>query len=154
MRFRSTSGGSLRRTGRLAKSCGCDESTAPQPRCAGRSITSGKPSPQVQMRCCRTRCLRDSSAHSISRKFKIQIFWVFWSESIHHAPKTCLPSPNDVVSRDFPKGGYLLGLGCKSTHPLEAIAKSIGKRIDAKSFCSEVAHNSRRGFKRRACPRD
>src|SRR5262245_53734377 len=53
MRSRSTSGGSPRSTGRSARLCKCERSTAHQPRCAGLSITSRKPSPQVQMRCCR-----------------------------------------------------------------------------------------------------
>src|SRR5262245_25794212 len=55
MRSRSTRGGSPRSTDRSAKSCRRDGSTACQPGCAGRSITSRRPSPQVPMRCYRTR---------------------------------------------------------------------------------------------------
>ena len=47
----------------------CDGSTARRPRCAGRSITSRKRSPQVQMRCCRSRCgFQDVPNRQIDRR--------------------------------------------------------------------------------------
>src|SRR5262245_56675980 len=52
MRCRSTSGGSRRRTGRLARSCRCDGSTARQPGCAGHSITSRILNPPPSRRSC------------------------------------------------------------------------------------------------------
>src|SRR5258706_12127642 len=71
MRSRSTSGGSLRNTGRLAKSCRCDGSTPHKPRGAGRSINNRKPSPQVQMRCCLTRwAVRDNGLSRGQQKEK------------------------------------------------------------------------------------
>ena len=107
VRSPSTSGGSRRSTGRLAKSCRCDESlTARQPGCAGRSITSRKP--KVQMRCCRLRWPRESSASE-----RTQV--------------TLLPFTRLVVGADPGVDGYLSQLNPPA--PLAHLSQQICHRL-------------------------